>query len=72
MRRREPPRILGGLPVSVWLHEQVDDPTNPESYDKGQVIDDPSLEPVRTTVRPSSEQTHKDVQPDRLYQAQST
>ena len=64
-------KIFGGLPVQLCsLHEQVDDPTNPESYDKGQVIDDPSLKLVCSTVRSGGKQRDEDVQPDRLDQIQ--
>ena len=49
----------------------MDDPPEPQCHEKGQVIDDSSLEPVRTAVRPGGEQRDEDVQPDGLSKTQA-
>ena len=41
---------FGGLPVSVWLHEQVDDPPESQRHEKSQVIDNSSFELISTVV----------------------
>ena len=48
----------------------MDDPPEPQCHEKGQVIDDSSLEPVRTAVRPGGEQRDEDVQSDSLSNTQ--
>ena len=68
-RRREPPNSAA-CQSSVWLHEQVDDPPESQRHEKSQVIDDPSLKLVCSTVWSGGKQRDEDVQPDRLDQIQ--
>ena len=48
----------------------MDDPPESQRHEKSQVIDDPSLKLVCSTVRSGGKQRDEDVQPDRLDQIQ--
>ncbi len=62
----------------MWLHEQVDDPTESQHHEKSQVIGNPALKLVCSTVRLGGKQRDElgdkqrdeEAQPDRLGKIQ--
>ena len=71
-RRREGRQgFSAACQFSVWLHEQVDDPPEPQCHEKSQKENDSSTKLVVPGVGSGGEQANEDVQPNRLGQTQS-
>jgi len=74
----ERPPNSAACQFGVWLHEQVDDPTESQHHDKSQVIGNPYRKFVFSTVRLvgrqrddlEGKQRDEDAQPDRLFKVQ--
>ena len=74
----ERPPNSAACQFGVWLHEQVDDPTESQRHEKSQVIGNPCLKFVCFTVQLGDKQRDElegkqrdeDVQPDRLFKIQ--
>jgi len=74
----ERPPNSAACQFGVWLHEQVDDPTESQHHDKSQVIGNPYRKFVFSTVRLvgrqrddlEGKQRYEDAQPDRLGKVQ--
>ena len=74
----ERPPNSAACQFGVWLHAQVDDPTESQHHEKSQVIGNPALKLVCSTVRLGGKQRDElggkqrdeDTQPDRLGKIQ--
>ena len=74
----ERPPNSAACQFGVWLHAQVDDPTESQHHDKSQVIGNPYRKFVFSTVRLvgrqrddlEGKQRYEDAQPDRLGKVQ--